>query len=83
VLLQIPLIQDAVVIGRKHPLLGQVPEAIVNVKAGLGLDAMTVKSIIRSYCRGKLAPYQIPVYVTVQEERLHTERYKKRRKARG
>lgn len=78
VLLQIPQILDAAVVGRAHPLLGQVPEAIVNLRPDANIDgSMDLKQIIRSYCRDKLAPYQIPVYVTLREEGLHSERFKK------
>jgi len=83
VLLQIPQIQDAAVVGRQHPLLGQVPEAIVKLRADVDMDAMTLKKMIRSYCQGKLAPFQLPVYVTLQQEELHSERFKKIRAPKG
>ncbi|MFF2480911.1 fatty acid--CoA ligase family protein [Paenibacillus sp. NPDC058071] len=81
VLLLMPQIEDAAVVGRAHPLLGQVPEAIVNVRNGESTDPMTIKNLIRNHCRDKLAPFQIPVYVTIQIEPLLTERFKKIRKS--
>ncbi|MBB6729983.1 class I adenylate-forming enzyme family protein [Cohnella zeiphila] len=75
VLLRMPQIADAVVSGRPHPLLGQVPEAVVNVREEIG--AAELKRQIREFCRGKLERHQVPVYVAVRREPLHTERFKK------
>ncbi|MFB9278147.1 ANL family adenylate-forming protein [Cohnella cellulosilytica] len=83
VLLQMPEIQDAVVTGRPHALVGSVLEAAVNVRAPFaGLGAGQLKALIRSFCRDRLESYQIPVYVTLQEEPLHSERFKKIRNRR-
>ncbi|WP_206109945.1 class I adenylate-forming enzyme family protein [Paenibacillus albicereus] len=78
VLLQMPEVADAAVRGEPNPLLGSIVAAAVNVQEPL--EPSELKARIRSFCRGKLEEYQIPVKIEIRQGELYTDRYKKIRK---
>ena len=57
-------IMDASVFGRADERLGQVPVAAVELIDGRSIDEAEVKS----FCRGQLTPYEVPVRVFVVSE---------------
>ncbi|MFB9327850.1 class I adenylate-forming enzyme family protein [Paenibacillus aurantiacus] len=78
VLLQMPEVADAAVRGEPNPLLGSIVAA--SVKLHEPLEPGVLKARMRSFCRGKLEDFQIPVKIEIQQDELFTERYKKIRK---
>ncbi|RKP54428.1 long-chain fatty acid--CoA ligase [Cohnella endophytica] len=78
VLLQMPEIRDVIVKGQPNPWLGQVVAVIANVHEPL--DLMELKQRIRLFCENKLESFQIPVYVSIQDIELFSDRFKKIRK---
>lgn len=76
-ILEIDGIQDAVVRGEKHPMMGQIVTALVNLAPGK--DGSQILKEVRAHCRKRLAPYKVPVKVEVSAEPLTTSRQKKQR----
>ena len=75
VLLEMSQIEDCLVYGEKNAITGQIVVAKVVLKQSSG----NIKSEIRSYCRGKLAKYKIPVKIYVSNKLDFSERFKKLR----
>lgn len=76
VLLEVPGVTDAVVMGRPNPVTGQVVTAKVALAEPEGRRALRRR--VRAFCAGKLEDYKIPVHVEV-EDGLHNARFKRRR----
>lgn len=79
VLLQMDNIKDAVVVGEKSPITGNIVVARVNLFEPEDLSAL--KKRIRAFCANKLAQFKIPVKVEVVERDQFSARYKKLRKS--
>jgi acyl-coenzyme A synthetase/AMP-(fatty) acid ligase len=79
VLLQMPNVRDAVVIGEKNPITGQVVTARVNVFEPEDLTAF--KKRLRAFCRDKLATYKIPAKIEISGQEQFNARYKRMRRA--
>ncbi|RKH12990.1 long-chain fatty acid--CoA ligase [Corallococcus sp. CA053C] len=77
VLLQLPNVTDATVVGRPSPITGNVVVARVTVREPEDVSALTKR--LRQFCRSRLDAYKIPVAVEVVEGRLHGDRFKKAR----
>lgn len=77
VLLEIPCVAEVAVVGRSHPLMGQVVEARVRLH-GEGSIA-DFKAQMREHCRGKLPEEAIPVKVSLTNESMVTDRFKRAR----
>ncbi|HLI83608.1 MAG TPA: AMP-binding protein [Bryobacteraceae bacterium] len=75
VLLECPLVQDAVVYGEKHPITGKIVCADVSLSEGA--DEAEAKRAIKRFCSGHLDPYKIPVKIRFVTAGLHSDRLKR------
>jgi acyl-CoA synthetase (AMP-forming)/AMP-acid ligase II len=66
VLIQHPAVADAALIGLPHPVLGEVPAALVEARPG----AQVSESELQDFVRERLAAFKVPVRVQVSEEAL-------------
>jgi acyl-coenzyme A synthetase/AMP-(fatty) acid ligase len=78
VLLQLPNVKDAVVLGDKNPITGQVVTARVNLFEPEELRAF--KRRMHAFCRDKLAAYKIPVKIEISGQEQYNARYKRTRR---
>lgn len=79
VLLQMDNVKDAVVMGEKHPITGNIVTARINLFEPEELSAF--KKRMRTFCRDKLASYKVPVKVEISGREQFNARYKRVRKA--
>jgi acyl-coenzyme A synthetase/AMP-(fatty) acid ligase len=77
VILEMPEISDVIVYGEANPLTGKIVCAKVSYQ-GDEPKAEIVKKI-KSYCRGKLQTFKIPVKITVTDGTFESDRFKKDR----
>ncbi len=77
VLLEMPCVAEVAVVGRPHPMMGQVVEARVRLH-GEGSIA-DFKAQMREHCRGRLPSEAIPVKVSLTSESMVTDRFKRAR----
>ncbi|MEV5027396.1 long-chain fatty acid--CoA ligase [Paenibacillus sp. LPE1-1-1.1] len=77
-LLQMPEIEDVLVKGMPNALLGSVVSAVVNTSQSM--SESEIKKRITEFCKGKIERFKIPVYVIIQDNELHSKRFKKIRK---
>ena len=66
VLLQHPAVADAALISLPHPLLGEVPAALVQTRPGAGVS----EGEIQMFVRARLAGFKVPVRIQVSEAAL-------------
>lgn len=76
-LLEMPSVVEAAVLGRPHPILGQIVEAKIVIQSGVTQSEF--KSLMRQHCRNRLPPEAIPAKVTLVTGRLATDRFKRDR----
>ncbi len=81
VLMQMANIRDVTVYGEKNPITGNIVAARVNLVAPENLAQL--KTRLRAFCKGKLAPYKIPVKIEISNEAQFSARYKKLRSTLG
>ena len=74
-ILGLAIVEDVVVKGEPHPILGQM--VIAQVSLLEPLEEKVVRKEIRKHCRERLAPYKIPSKVEVAGSPLTTDRQKK------
>jgi long-chain acyl-CoA synthetase len=79
VLLTLDNVQDAVVYAEPNPLTGHTVAATIKLQHAE--SAAQFKIRMRRFCRDRLASYQIPTRVRFTNEPLHTERFKRMRRA--
>ena len=72
-------VTDACVRGEPHPIVGQIVTATVRL-ASAELPA-EFRARMRSFCLGRLEPYKVPARVTLSDQPLYSQRYKRVRKA--
>ena len=77
VLLQMPEIKDCLVYGEPSAITGQV--VCADVVLAPSANAGTIRKIVRSFCRERLAPYKVPVKVSVVTQTSVGARFKKQR----
>lgn len=76
-LLQLENVQDVAVFGKAHPMMGQIVAARFNLLEPEPLDVF--KRRMNAFCRGRLANYQIPLFVELAEGSQFGARFKKLR----
>jgi acyl-coenzyme A synthetase/AMP-(fatty) acid ligase len=77
VLLEMPCVAEVAVVGRPHPMMGQVVEARVRLIGDWSL--VDFKAQMREHCRGRLPSEAIPVKVSLASESMVTDRFKRAR----
>lgn len=78
VILALDHIDDVVVVGEKHALLGQIVVARVRLAHDEPLDALRAR--VRRACRDKLAAFKVPAKVELLAQDLYSPRFKKLRR---
>jgi acyl-CoA synthetase (AMP-forming)/AMP-acid ligase II len=66
VLIQHPAVADAALIGMPHPVLGEVPAALVEARPG----AQVSEGELQDFVRERLAAFKVPVRIQVSEAAL-------------
>jgi acyl-CoA synthetase (AMP-forming)/AMP-acid ligase II len=66
ILIQHPAVADAALIGLPHPVLGEVPAAIVEARAG----AQVGEGELQDFVRARLAAFKVPVRIRVSQAAL-------------
>jgi acyl-CoA synthetase (AMP-forming)/AMP-acid ligase II len=79
VLLQMPGVLDAAVLGEPNPIIGSIVVARVNLEAGE--EPAAFKKRMRAFCRERLAAFKIPARVEIVDSEQYSARYKKMRRA--
>jgi len=77
VILMMPEVQDCMVSAISNAITGQ--SVAVEVVLKDPKEAMSIKKMIRSFCKLRLDGYKIPTHVTVVEQTHFSERFKKMR----
>ncbi len=72
-------VDDVVIFGEPHPITGQVVSA--RVKTSQPEALADFRKRMHAYCRGKLQRFKIPQKVVLVDDAVHTERFKKIRRA--
>ena len=72
-------VQDVAVVGVPHPITGNIVRA--NVKLTTSEDLSHFKIRMHQYCKDKLQRFKIPQQVIMMNTELHSERFKKMRRA--
>lgn len=70
-------VAEVAVKGEPNELTGNMVTAKVRLATNESLRNFRLR--LRTFCQGKLAPYKVPVRVTLVKEPLHSERFKKMR----
>lgn len=78
VLLQDENVAEASVLGKPHPVMGNI--VIAKVTLVQPEDKFAMAERLRKLCMSKLAKFKVPVKFIVEETDLHNARYKKIRK---
>jgi acyl-coenzyme A synthetase/AMP-(fatty) acid ligase len=79
VLLTLDNVADACVRGEPHPITGQIVAATVHLTTPE--RPVDFRARLRQFCMERLAPYKVPARVTLSDQPLHSERYKRVRRA--
>jgi long-chain acyl-CoA synthetase len=66
ILAEHPAVADAALIGLPHPVLGEVPAALVQARPGAELDA----AMLQAFARARLAEFKVPVRVVISQKAL-------------
>lgn len=78
VLLEMPEVAEVSVVGRPHPMVGQVVEATVRLEKDMPLAEFKIR--MREHCRGRLPPEAVPAKVICATGSLVTDRFKRDRR---
>jgi acyl-CoA synthetase (AMP-forming)/AMP-acid ligase II len=66
VLAQHPCVADAALVGLPHPVLGEVPAAMVQLRPGAGVSA----EALRAFAADRLAAFKVPERIVLRESAL-------------
>jgi long-chain acyl-CoA synthetase len=81
VIQELHLVQDVSVYGEPNAILGHIVCASASlVSSSNPADERAAMKEIKAHCRRRLAPHQIPVKITIVDQKLYTERFKKMRR---
>lgn len=75
---QLDNVADVTVHAEKNPITGQIVCARVTLQQPEEQRAFVRR--MKSFCRGRLAPYKIPVKTTILEDAQHSARFKRMRR---
>ena len=78
VILAQPNIDDVVVVGERHALLGQIVVARVRLAENEPIDAVRLR--VRRACRERLSAYKVPTKVELLAQDIYSARFKKLRR---
>jgi long-chain acyl-CoA synthetase len=93
VILELPQVAEVAVSSEANPILGNVVVAQVVPATGAeasnegaagaepqsgAMDAAALRSLVRTHCRARLAPFKVPAKVLIVDTPLHSARFKKR-----
>ena len=78
IILKMSNILEITVYGEKHVMMGNIVCAKVSLIAPEDVKEFTRR--LKSYCKDKMQSFKIPVKIYIQENPLHTDRFKKQRK---
>ncbi|MFY9510458.1 MAG: long-chain fatty acid--CoA ligase [Rubrivivax sp.] len=78
VILAEPNIDDVVVVGEKHALLGQIVVAKVVVREAEAADVLRLR--LRKACAARLTAYKVPAKVELIDREIYSARFKKLRR---
>ncbi len=67
---------DVTVYGEKHPLTGSIVCARILV-AKEGIDKAEFIKKLKSFCRERMQSFKIPIKITIENDQLHNDRFKK------
>ncbi len=81
VLLEVPNVAEATVVGRANPVTGMVVKATLSLVQDEDLRAVTKR--VREYCSQRLEAFKVPVVVEISKEEQHSDRFKKVRSVRA
>ena len=79
VLLALDNVEDAVVYAEPNPLTGRAVTATIKLQHEESASQFKIR--MRRFCKDRLAPYQMPTRVRFTNEPLHSERFKRMRRA--
>lgn len=77
IILEMENVNEVTVYGEKHVMLGNIVCAKVSLKQVDDAKEFTRK--LKSFCKGRLQSFKIPVKVFIEEQPLHSDRFKKQR----
>ena len=66
ILAEHPAVADAALVGLPHPVLGEVPAALVQARRGAAVNA----AMLQDFARARLAEFKVPVRVVIREDAL-------------
>lgn len=66
ILAEHPGVADVALVGLPHPVLGEVPAALVQVRPGAQIDA----AMLQHFVRARLAAFKVPVQVVISQQSL-------------
>jgi len=79
VLLQMPNVRDAAVLGEANPITGQIVTARFNLfEPEVPAE---FKRRVRAFCKDRLASFKVPVKIIITADEQHSARFKKMRKS--
>jgi acyl-CoA synthetase (AMP-forming)/AMP-acid ligase II len=78
VILSMENVMEVTVYGQKHAIMGNI--VCVKVILNNSEDNREFKRRLKEFCKDKLQPFKIPVKIEIEENVLHSHRFKKKRK---
>ncbi len=80
VLLECELVEDAVVYGQRHPIIGKIVCADIQLRGAH--DEAEARRAIKRFCSQRIEPFKVPVKIQFVQGGLHSDRLKRMRTGR-